>query len=466
MKTISAKIAEQNLIITPSVISVAESVGAYSIKIEYDDQWNDVDSKIVTFRGANGASFAIQDNGEESGVVIPWEVLLCPGKVSVGVVGYIGTTEKLTTTGLYDRNTFVVLPEACGLKSAMTPSPDIYQKLLQTINKFNEDLAKTNENIGDLANLETDDKTNLVNAINEVLKNAGKGSNDFNELANRPKYKGQPMTGDTDIPSQVQADWQQTDDSADDYIKGLEGVVTGMAIGSEGNAPVLKYTTNRHGEAQTSTLVTFDEDQFVRGSTGGELSINTDAIQEKLQAGEGIEIDGNTIKALTEGGGGGGSTSGAKVLTSADYNWNSSTKTATEPFDSVALWLLEPGLYTHDETVTVYRNTANTLSVTPVLVTSYSNYAMGIIWSNTNIASAGGGQFAYTTISKAWVSKTGSQSRILYDYSPVATLESTENDIPLAASQGKALNDKITAINNQLDGLESALNTINNGGQN
>lgn len=32
-------------------------------------------------------------------------------------------------------------------------------------------------------------------------------------------------------------------------------------------------------------------------------------------------------------------------LTSADFNWNSTTQTATEPYDMVALWLLEPGLY-------------------------------------------------------------------------------------------------------------------------
>lgn len=42
---------------------------------------------------------------------------------------------------------------------------------------------------------------------------------------------------------------------------------------------------------------------------------------------------------------GGGSSSGIKKLTSADFNWNSTSQSATEPYDMVALWLLEPGLY-------------------------------------------------------------------------------------------------------------------------
>lgn len=173
MKIIEAMISEQNLIIKPSVISVAESVNAYSLKIAYDEEWELVDTKVVTFTAANGTSIAIPDNGEEAGVLIPWEVLQCPGKVSVGVVGYAGTELKLTTTGLYDRNTFVVLPAAFGLATALTPTPDIYQKLLQTINQFNEGLEETNGKIGNLADLETEAKDNLVAAINEVLNGGG-----------------------------------------------------------------------------------------------------------------------------------------------------------------------------------------------------------------------------------------------------------------------------------------------------
>lgn len=159
MITITGTIREQNLIIPPTVIAVAQTVNEYRLKITYDPQWNAVSAKVVTFLGANGVAIAIPDNDEEEGVKIPWEVLHCPGKVVVGVVGYVGTEVKLTTTGLFNRNTFVVLPEACGLQSAITPTPDIYAKLLETI--------------GDLSALKTEDKSSLVSAINEVFSTHG-----------------------------------------------------------------------------------------------------------------------------------------------------------------------------------------------------------------------------------------------------------------------------------------------------
>lgn len=175
MKTITATVTQQNLVITASVLSVALSVNNYALRITYDEEWSDCD-KIVTFRGADGRAIAIQDNGEEAGVTIPWEVLRCPGKVYVGVVGYKGTVQKLATTGLYDRNTFIVLPESFGLQEAMTPTPDVYQKLLQVIDQFNNNLEETQEAIGDIANLDTEHKDNLVAAINELVQGGSSGT--------------------------------------------------------------------------------------------------------------------------------------------------------------------------------------------------------------------------------------------------------------------------------------------------
>lgn len=165
MKTINATVANQNLTIASSVISVAESVGAYALKITYDEEWAGAD-KIVTFKNAAGVAIAVKDNGSEEGVVIPWEILRCPGKVSVGVIGYVGSEMKLATAGIYERNTFIVLPAAFGLQEAITPTPDIYQKLIQTI-------ETVQSQIGNLAELDTDAKDNLVAAINEVLAGGG-----------------------------------------------------------------------------------------------------------------------------------------------------------------------------------------------------------------------------------------------------------------------------------------------------
>ena len=99
-------------------------------------------------------------------------------------MGYFGSAQKLATTGIYDRNTFIVLPAAFGLQEALTPTPDIYQKLLQTIDQITgriDDLAESTAaniaelalEIGNLDELDTEAKDNLVAAINELAQGGG-----------------------------------------------------------------------------------------------------------------------------------------------------------------------------------------------------------------------------------------------------------------------------------------------------
>lgn len=192
MKIITATVTKQNLIITPSVLSVAESVNAYALKITYDAEWRDIDTKIVTFKGPCGRAYPIPDNGDENGVVIPWEVLRTPGKIHVGVIGYKGAEQKLTTTGIYERNTFVVLPAAFGLSEAITPTPDVYQKIVQTLEVMQGE-------IGDLRNLETETKENLVSAINEVAEATGAVGNVKSVNNKQPDQNGNVTLTPTDI---------------------------------------------------------------------------------------------------------------------------------------------------------------------------------------------------------------------------------------------------------------------------
>ena len=83
--------------------------------------------------------------------------------------------------------------------------------------------------------------------------------------------------------------------------------------------------------------------------TNNTISVDTTTIQPKLTAGTNITIsDENVISAS-----GGGSAGVPKVLTSADYNWNGTSHSATAPYDCIAPWLLSPGLYKFDMTVYV-----------------------------------------------------------------------------------------------------------------
>ena len=199
MKKIKASIKDQTLTIEQSVINVAGSVNAYALEIAYDAEWDEMDTKIVTFTHGP-IRLGIQDDGSEDGVVIPHEVLTFPGVVTVGVVGYKDSTAKLTTTGLYKRNTFVVLPQALGLADALTPTPDIYVKLVNKLEELQGDYDNLSDEMGSLSDLETQNKDNLVAAINEVL-NSGGGSGTVKSVNHKdPDADGNVALAYTDIP--------------------------------------------------------------------------------------------------------------------------------------------------------------------------------------------------------------------------------------------------------------------------
>ena len=110
------------------------------------------------------------------------------------------------------------------------------------------------------------------------------------------------------------------------------------------------------GAPTTATVGTVG--QLLEDTTNGKLYICTDA----------------TNPYVWEEVGAGGS--GITELTSADYNWNNTAGDATTtPFDSIALWLLDPGIYTIAE-ANIYikgeishrssMRVGNTILVTPI----------------------------------------------------------------------------------------------------
>lgn len=99
------------------------------------------------------------------------------------------------------------------------------------------------------------------------------------------------------------------------------------------------------------------------------ISVDTTTIQEKLTAGTGIDITDNTISAT----GGGGSTN-CRELTSADYNYDTNNDGVN---DTVALWLLDPGVYWWDYSFAnsggIKYTTTNSNDISDSTLTVYSN---------------------------------------------------------------------------------------------
>lgn len=145
--------------------------------------------------------------------------------------------------------------------------------------------------------------------------------------------------------------------------KVLKGLIDSIAIRGAG-AP----TTSTVGSVGT----------LYEDTTNGDLYICTDAtnpyVWEELgaggggsyTAGDGIDITNDVISATNTG--------KAKVLTADDYNWpTTGTKTA------VALWLLDPGLYTVLDSSVVVKDAANSTVVQTGEVFLVSHSASGTV---------------------------------------------------------------------------------------
>ena len=150
-----------------------EQVGFSKIGFEFSSEWDGM-TKIAQFmQGENKYNVAVENNE----CTCPNE--LVKGWVSVRVRGYSETTVIATANE-------ILLPVSTGFQSGgippIPPTPDLYQQLLKSIQ----------DQIGDLDDLTTEEKDNLVAAINEAAASGG-------------------------------ADWAQNDPTAKDYVKNRPG---------------------------------------------------------------------------------------------------------------------------------------------------------------------------------------------------------------------------------------------------
>ena len=116
------------------------------------------------------------------------------------------------------------------------------------------------------------------------------------------------------------------------------------------------YRYNKQSDTWTYIGESKQYDDFVGtdGTAAGEAGLVP--APATTDAGKFLKADGTWAEAA----GGGGATGEAKKLTSADYNWNNAAGNATtEPFDTVALWLLPSGLYTGADGIYVRPNLNN-----------------------------------------------------------------------------------------------------------
>ena len=212
----------------------------------------------------------------------------------------------------------------------------------------------------------------------------GGGTSDFDELQNRPKYNGNTMTSSTNIPEgQSYTDFIGTD---------------GSSAGTHGLVPAPATT----------------------------------------DAGKFLKADGTWAEA------GGGET--IKTLTTDDYNWNSIEQSATEPYNSVALWLLDAGFYKRGTGVTVQygRFSNQTIGGNEIAMVGLNgSYGVCIGVFGATATSEAGFEFAtYFAVSKPLGIVTGSAtvSQVVDD------LYSDYTNAPLSANQGRILGERSNVL--------------------
>lgn len=204
----------------------------------------------------------------------------------------------------------------------------------------------------------------------EMPSEGGGGTSNFNSLSNRPKYGGTSMTGDTDIPniegiipsaassSNQLADKNFVNSSVAtntanfvgtfDSVAALEAVENpsnndyGFVISTD-SAGNTVYNRYKYNADETEWLFeyalnnsSFTAAQWAAiqsGITSGDVA-KLAGLENIQGIGEGLHLDDNNILSAEIG--------KAKILTEDDYNFDSD---GDSELDSVALWLLDPGLY-------------------------------------------------------------------------------------------------------------------------
>lgn len=262
----------------------------------------------------------------------------------------------------------------------------------------------------------------ILDAIDRINAIQPGGTSDFNDLENRPQLNGTAMTGNTNITNFT---------GTDGVNAGAQGLVPAPAVA--------------------------DADKFLKSdgtwATAGGGYVLPTASSETLggvKVGNNLSIDASGVLSALGGGG-----EAIKTLTADDYNWNSTTQSATEPYDSVALWLLDPGFYRRGSGVTVYFGRMSNQSIAGYdiamvgLNSSYGRF-IGIFYA---MATSGAGfEFAaFYAVSVPLGIVTGSATVA----QTVDDLYSNYTDAPLSANQGRILGERSNILSPDAPGTDT-----------
>ena len=179
---------------------MSKSRGIYSLKVEYDKEWENITERVVIFkRLVDGLILAIKDSTGE--VAVPWEVTDKISQVEIGVIGYNDNHEKIISTTAISGGNMILIAQATPNNGVepLAPSPDIWNQIR-----------------GDIESLKNK-TTQIEDTLNNKVDRDGSKVLSTNDYTDEDKDKLAGIQHGAE--KNVQSDWNQTDDTADDYIK-------------------------------------------------------------------------------------------------------------------------------------------------------------------------------------------------------------------------------------------------------
>lgn len=178
-KIIEYNVTGQSIELSSAAMLVAGTVNEYTARFSFDADWDGY-QRVAVFNadGTEREQLLTDDTCE-----VPWEVLLPGACLKVGVYG---TRDGQRLPTIWTTHRQYINDGAGPTDEAAAPSPVLAEQMLQRM--------------GDLGQLQTEDKSSLVAAVNEVKETGGGGgTSDHSKLKNRDAADQHPMSAITGL---------------------------------------------------------------------------------------------------------------------------------------------------------------------------------------------------------------------------------------------------------------------------
>lgn len=155
-KTLRYSVSGQHIELISAPMLVAGTVNEYTASFTFDDSWDGYQRTAVFSCNRCGDILEREQLLTDDACLVPWEVLYPGTYLRVGVSG-IKDGSRLPT--IWTTRALFVNPGAGPSKESAAPSPTLVEQLMTRM--------------GNLADLDTEDKSSLVAAINEICGTGG-----------------------------------------------------------------------------------------------------------------------------------------------------------------------------------------------------------------------------------------------------------------------------------------------------